>query len=163
MAQPTVYSFSNINMVINPPGLPSYSVNGKGVGEIAIAWANDNTTHDLAADGTVMISKVLADNGTIAITIQQTSLMHQYLMDVFNRLMANSAPAWAGMTISVSALSGGYENLVMTGVSFTKRADQPFQQQGQRVTWNFMAASISSKGSLTPAVPAQLNVSATIL
>lgn len=162
MPQPTVYSFSNVHMVINPPGFQAYTVNGQGVGEISITYANDNTTHDLAADGIVMVSKVLANNGAISITVQQTSPLHQYLKGVFNGLMGANTPAWAGMNISITSPNGGFDNITASGVSFTKRADQPFQQQGQRVTWNFMAADIQTIGSVLAAVSAALSVSAII-
>src|SRR5688572_12709967 len=114
MPQHTVYSFSNVNMVINPPGFPSYTVNGQGVGEISIGYINDNTVHDLAADGTVMVSKVAADNGNVSITVQQTSPLHQYLKGIFNALMLAPAASWAGMKISASSINGGFDNIVMT-------------------------------------------------
>ncbi len=163
MPQPTVYSFSNIHMVINPPGFQSYVVNGQGVGEIAISWANDNTVHDLAADGKVMVSKVQADNGTVALTIQQTSPLHQYLKGVFNQLMAQNPVFWAGITILISSPNGGFDALTLTGVSFQKRSDQPYQQQGQRVTWNFMAADIQTVGSIQAGLQTVASVSAQIL
>lgn len=160
----TVYSFSDVNMVIIPPGVSSYVVNGKGIGEVAVNWANDNTVHDLAADGSVMVSKIKADNGTIAITMQQTSILHQYLKDTFNKLMNSDVPAlWAATTITISSLTGTFHNIIATGVSFTKRGDQPFQQQGQRITWNFMVANLQTYGTLGNAITSNASVLAQIV
>lgn len=163
MPQTTVYSFSNVHLVINPPGFQSYTVNGQGVGEIAITWAQDNTVHDLAADGSVMVSKIQADNASISITVQQTSPLHQYLKGVFNALMAAGSEFWASTNIALSSPNGGFDAITLTGVSIQKRSDQPFQQQGQRVTWNFMAANAQTTGSVSAAVNAIANVGARIL
>lgn len=143
----TTYSFSDVHMVLNFPGYPGYTVNGQGVGEISIAYINDNTVHELSADGSVMVSKIKADNANVTITMQQTSPMHQWMNGMFNYIQSQPTSYWAAGTISVTALDGGVDNIDLSGVSFTKRADQPFQQQGQMVTWNLMAANGVAAGS----------------
>lgn len=148
----TTYSFSDINLVINPFGRPAFTINGQGVGEVNIAYANDNTSHELAADGSVMVSRITANNGTISISAQQTSRLHGWLMGLFNALNDPQTPAalWASIRIDITTLTGLQDNKNFTGVSFTKRADQPYQQQGQMVTWNFMFADGQGMGTQLP-------------
>lgn len=161
MGAPTTYSFSDIKMVISHPAYPAYTVNGNGVGEINIEYANDNTTQDLAADGTVMISKIEANNGTVTISMQQTSPMHQWMKGFFNALRSQPTNMWAKANINVSSPAGGFDNIALSGVSFQKRAAQPYQAQGQMVTWSFMFANGQTIGSTLAAI--NLNTSATIL
>lgn len=154
----TTYSFSDINMVLNFPGWPAYTINGQGVGEISISYINDNTAHDLAADGSVMVSKIKADNANVTLTVQQTSGLHGWLLGLFNYLMTASTSLWAAGNITISTPTGVVTNINLSGVSFTKRSDQTFQQQGQMFTWNLMAAGVQGFGSPT----AILNTSARI-
>lgn len=148
----STYSFSDTKMVINFPGFPAFSINGQGVGEITIAYINENSTHDLAADGSVMVSKIKADNADITLTVQQTSTLHQWLKGIFNALMAAPPALWAAGRIDITTAIGGFDQINCTGVSFGKRADQPFQQQGQSVSWAMKAANVNSPGSLLAGV-----------
>lgn len=138
----TTYSFNDIYCVLSHPSFPAYTVNGQGVGEISFTYADDNTIHERAADGSVMISKVKADNGTITISVQQTSDLHKWLKRFFNFLHLQSSASWAEMMINLSSPAGLFDTIVAVGVSPTKRADQPYQAQGQMVTWSFHAANI---------------------
>lgn len=138
----STYSFNDVHVVISPPGFPAYTLNGQGVGDINISFADDNTLHDRSADGRVMVSKIKANNGSISISVQQTSALHKYLKQLFNFLRLRDTSAWAGTMITLSSPAGLFDTITATGVSFSKRADQPYQAQGQNVTWNFMAADI---------------------
>lgn len=148
----TTYSFNDIKMVISHPAYPAYTVNGQGIGEVGISWQNDNTAHDVAADGKVMVSKIVANNGSIAITMQQTSQMHQWMKGLFNTLKNAPSQLWAAGRIDISSPDGIGDNIQLTGVSFTKRSDQPFQAQGQMVTWNLMFAKGETNGSVLAAI-----------
>lgn len=155
----STYSFSDIKMVIKPSGYEAYTVNGSGIGKIGISYANANTVHDLAADGSVMVSKIKANNGTISLTVQQTSLLHAYLIGLFNYLNQGATNLWAATRIDISSLLNIADTHALQGVSFEKRGDIPYEQQGQNITWNFMFAEGSMFG---PAVP-NLSVSGQVV
>ena len=142
MANFDTYSFSDTHFVFIPTGYASYTMDGQGVGEITITYSDDLTAHDRGADGRIAISKIKSSNGTISITVFQTSPIHKYFKTLLNRLRIADAAFWAANTITISSTRGSSDNIVATGVSFTKFADQPYQEQSQRVTWNFMAADI---------------------
>lgn len=157
----TTYSFSDIRAVIQFPGLPAYTINGQGANEMSVSYANDNSSHDVAADGSVMVSKIKADNGQIALTLQQTSPLHHWLKNAFNFLRAADASVWAAGSIDIQSQLNTYDTGYFAGVSFLKRADQPFQAQGQNVTWTFMFAEGAPLGSSVPAI--STNVAANII
>lgn len=162
----TSYSFTDHIITISSPAYAAFVLNGQGIGELNITYANDNSIQDNAADGSVMTSKIKADNGTISITMQQTSELHKWLIGLFNALYALPSNFWISTNISIRALNSG-ESIICTGVCFSKRADKPIQAQGQMITWNFMAAQISQNGSilqgLVPGNSPILNTSAAIL
>lgn len=162
----TSYSFTDHIITISSPAYAAFILSGQGLGECNVTYANDNTIHDNAADGSVMASKIKADNGSVSITMQQTSDLHKWLLGLFNALYALPSNFWISTQISIRAINSG-EVVLCTGVSFAKRADKPIQAQGQMITWNFLAAKISQNGSLVqglnPGSQPSLNTSAAIL
>jgi hypothetical protein len=116
-----------------------------GVGEITISMATERTTHDVAADGTVMPSYAAGDNGTVVINVQETSILHKALLSLYNLcvLAANQDDVlgWAATSISFTFLIDGSIHL-LSGVSFSKIPDKPYQAHGQRISWSLMAANI---------------------
>lgn len=137
----STYSFDNVTANLNFAGVIPIEVTGKGAGSIDINMATEKTAHDVAADGAVMISKIPGNNGTISISIQQSSPTHKLLLLWYNYLLAASATQWASNSITIRDNVTGV-SIIATGVSPQKRADKSYQAQGQRVNWNFMAADI---------------------
>ncbi|MFC3768362.1 phage protein [Paenibacillus sp. GCM10012303] len=137
----TTYSFGDVITTISHPAVGQYVASGEGLGNITTAMAGDKTTHDTSADGSVMVSKIKGRNGTISVSVQQTSGLNKYLLKLYNYLDTAPASQWAGITILQRAPNMG-ESITSTGVSFQKLPDKPYQAQGQQVTWMFMAADI---------------------
>lgn len=138
----TVYSFADVSLVISHPKVGKFTITGEGVGSVSVSRANDMTQHDVAADGSVMVSKVVTDNGTMAIAIQQTSAAHKWLRKWYDYLKIAPSSEFAKSTVILKNPAAG-ETISMSGVTPQKRADSAFQQTGQQVTWNLMAAKIS--------------------
>jgi len=137
----TTYSFADVSMVISDPQVGKLTITGEGVGSISIARANDMTQHDVAADGSTMISKVVTENGTIAIALQQTSPAHRWLKKWLAYKVSAPTEQWATTTAVLNFPAFG-ETINISGISPQKRADAAFQAAGQQVTWNLMAARI---------------------
>ena len=72
----STYSFLDLSGSISHPTIGSYLFTGEGVGDINISMSTDRSAHDVASDGSVMVSKIAGNNGTITITAQQTSPLH---------------------------------------------------------------------------------------
>jgi hypothetical protein len=135
------YSFQDIDISINHPSVGSFSANGEGTGSIAVNMANDKTVHDLAADGTVMITKVKTRSGTMAVVVQQSSGVNNFLTKLSNFLDSAPASDWALTNITIRS-KATKEIITGTGVSPQKIADKNFQATGQNYTWNLMCADI---------------------
>lgn len=137
----TVYSFSDVTLLIKSPRKGNLTITGQGVGSIAISRSNDMTQHDIAADGSIMISKIVTKNGTVAISLQQTSEAHKWLKDWLADLVNASSSEWANTSAQLDHPEFK-EQIIINGISPQKRADASFQNAGQQVTWNLMAAEI---------------------
>lgn len=136
------YSFQDIDISLNHPAIGSYSAAGEGVGDVTISYANDNTVHDVAADGAVMVTKILAHNGTLTINAQQTSAINDWLLRWYKYVRSAETAQWARATITVRDRTNG-SVIVCNGVSPQKSADKSYQAQGQRWSWGLMAADIT--------------------
>ncbi len=139
----TTYSFTDLSGSINHETVGNYIFTGEGVGEINVSKTQERSAHDTAADGSIMISKMAGNNGTITINCQQTSPLHFWLLAWFNTLWQLPTNQWATTQVLLrNATTGGSH--IASGVSPQKEADVPYQIQGQRVTWALMAADIQN-------------------
>jgi len=136
------YSFEDVTCSFSHPSVGAASSTGAGLGTISTAMANDKTIHDVAADGTVMVSKIAGKNGAIAITMQQTSDLNKYFLKWYNYVDNANASEFALMNATIKSNNLG-DSTVCTGISPQKLADRPYQAQGQHVTWNLMASAIT--------------------
>lgn len=140
----SVYSFSDITMTISHPAVGQYVASGVGLGSITTSMTTDRSTHDISADGSVMVSKIKGRNGSHAISVQQTSDLNKWLLKLYNYLEFAPTFQWARATIVIRSPSMG-DLILSTGVSFQKLPDKPYQAQGQQVTWSLMAADIQQE------------------
>lgn len=143
--QSSTYSFLDLAGVIAHPTYPGgpfqFTGAGLGAGTITITMDTERTAHDVAADGTVMVSKMAGNNGKIQIECQQTSIVHKYLLAMYNWLVGESAGAWAQSAAVLRNVSDGTSH-ICSGVSFGKKPDKTYAAQGGRVTWTLWAADI---------------------
>jgi hypothetical protein len=141
MPDVSTYSFTDINATISHPSYGSYTIQGEGIGDLTVSKTTERSAHDVAADGSIMVSKIAGNNGAVAINAQQTSSLHQFLQGMFNYLWGADTSEWAQISCTIEAPKMG-KTYYCTGGSFGKEPDEPFQSQGQRVAWNIMFADI---------------------
>lgn len=137
----STYSFLDLTGSINHPLTGAYVFTGKGTGSVTVSKATERTAHNVAADGSVMVSKIAGNNGSITIECQQTSPLHKWLQKWSQILWMAPVSEWATTTILLRNASTGGSHLC-TGVSPQKEADTPYQAQGSTVTWTLMCADI---------------------
>lgn len=137
----TTYSFADVALIISHPAVGQYVAQGVGLGTVTTTMSTDRTSHDVAADGSVMVSKVEGNNGTQSIQVQQTSDFNSWLLNLYNYLLTAPASEWASISTTIRSPSMG-DLVYATGVSFQQRAELSYQAQGQQRTWNLMAADI---------------------
>lgn len=136
------YSFQEASVVLSHPAFGQYQVVGQGAGSVDIDFANDVSSHDLAADGKVMTSRIKAKNGTVSLNIQQISDVNAWLTSLYNYLLSAPATDWNELVIVVDVPSIG-EKTTCTGCAFQKNSPRSYQAQGQQKTWLFMSENIS--------------------
>ena len=141
----TTYSFLDTTGSINHPLTGDYLFQGQeGIGSLNVSMTTEKTVHDVAADGSVMVSKMAGENGQVSVECQQTSQIHKYLLSTYNAVnFSRDTSQWAAMSMMIRNISDGSSH-ICSGMSFQKIPDKPYQAQGQRVTWTLMAADIHS-------------------
>lgn len=150
MAIGVTYSFKDlVGVLTNTTFGVSVPLTGGNIGNgsVTITMTTERTVHDVAADGTVMPSYIAGRNGTIALEIQQTSILHHELLSLYNileeRANADDVSGWASTVISFRTILDGSTH-ILSGVSFSKIPDKPYQAHGQNVHWSLMAADIQN-------------------
>lgn len=144
----TVYSFKDTAGTYTNPVAGAFLFAGQiGMNQAHVTMATEKTTHTVAADGTVMITYIAGDNGSIAIEVQQTSDAHKFFLEAYNTLKAladqGNITSWGAGAITLRNLLDGSMH-VATGVSFPKIPDKVYAAQGQNITWNLMCADIQN-------------------
>jgi len=147
MAQGATYSFKSLTgVLVNPVfGITIPLTGGNiGAGQFIVRMLTERTSHLVAADGTVMTSYEAGDNADLDVEVQESSLLHQELLVLYNLclLAANNddVSGWAATTIQFVMLTDGSQHNLQ-GVSFKKFPDKPYAAKGQNITWGLMAAN----------------------
>lgn len=137
----TTYSFLDLVGSISHPALAPYIFTGEGAGSVSVAKATERSAHDVAADGSIMVSKIAGNNGTVTIEMQQTSPLHFWMLKWFQTLWNLPTNQWAltSMLLKNSTTGGSH---ICQGVTPQKEGDIPYQAQGGRVTWTLLCADI---------------------
>ena len=139
------YNFSDLTGVISHHSLGIYTFTGKGIGEIDVTMVTDQTVHETSVDGGIFVLQVPGNNGTLSISMQQTSDLHMWLLKWANYLkLANTDRGeWARATAILRNTSTGVGHKI-TGISPGKIPDKAYQAQGQRIIWVLMCANIEN-------------------
>jgi hypothetical protein len=127
---------------LSHPAVGSYSFNGQGVGSVTVTRANDVTQHDVAADGSVMASKIRTKNGTITIVVQQTSAGALFLRKLNQFLETAHSSEWTRAVCSITSKEQTV-NISCSGVSPQKTPDAAFAAPGAQVSFAYMAQTIT--------------------
>lgn len=139
MASNTSYSFEDVSCVFYHPLAGQNQVNGTSVGSVSYAFADDSTTQQVAADGSVMTSKNLSRRGTVTLELQQTSPFNKWLVGHMNTVDASTTSEWVQWQMT---LAEGYDNgLIVTathGAPQKKYPERKNSADGDMVTWTFM-------------------------
>lgn len=137
----STYSFTDTILILSHPSVGQKTFNGQGLGSVTLSYANDISSHDVAADGSVMVSKQITKNGTMSIAIQQTSDAQAWLKKWVDYLAVAPTDEFAETTGVLKNLSTG-ENFTLNGITPQKKPDSSWQQTGQQVTWALLVAEI---------------------
>ncbi len=137
----STYAFEDLSVVLSHPSVGQFVFQGTGLGSITFGMANDSSAHDVASDGSVMTSKIKAGNGTVTISVQQTSQANAFLRKMFNYLYTAPSSEWAQISLMAESKVMGVTHTA-TNMSFQKKPDGAYQQTGQQISWAFLAGDL---------------------
>ena len=148
MPAPRTYGFTGVSFALASPLAADFVTAGQvGLDELHVMMRADHGMLDIASDGTPMPTFIADDSATIQIVVQQTSIIHSFLLQWLNlheSAAKNGDPSlWASSTITIRSLTDGSQH-VATGVMPTKMPDKPYIKQGQKVTWMLLVADMQS-------------------
>lgn len=139
-----VYSFEDTVVTISHPSVGVYSAYGTGIGDLSVNLSENVTTHEVAADQSVIVSKHVKRNGIVNFNISQVSDFNTWLKKFVAYIEEADVSEFALATISISNKTTG-DNYYCTGVSHQKIADNNLQSQAQNRNWAMMCAHITNK------------------
>jgi hypothetical protein len=139
----TTYSFPDLTGSLSHPVIGSFIFGGDplGLGEAHVVKSTERTILDTAADGGIMISKISGNSGVITFHVQQTSILHKWLLNSFNLAWSLPSSQWGLWACLLRNVSDGTSHLGHGG-AFLKEADVPYQAQGQRLIWTMPYADV---------------------
>lgn len=141
----TIYSFKDLSGSFTHPMVGVYPLNGGniGLGQVTVTMSVEKSVIDVAADGSIMISYIAGDNGTVTIEVQQTSAFHDYLLTWYNAIKTaadlGDVHLWASAAMTLRNVVDGTTHIV-TGVCPSKIPDKVYAAQGGKITWTLLAA-----------------------
>jgi Protein of unknown function (DUF3277) len=143
-----VYSFKDVTGAFAHPLAGTFTFYGQiGMGQFVVSMDTEKTSHQIAADGTVMVSAIAGDNGRVTIEVQQTSLLHSFLLTWYNLVVTafnnSDTSNFASAALTIRSVTDNSSH-ILTGVSPSKIPDKTYAAQGQTVTWTLMAAEVKS-------------------
>lgn len=145
-----VYAFSGFVGSITSPVTPNFAITGdnSGVAKFTITMDGDVTSHQRAADGSVVISAMTVKNGNFAIETFQNSATDQFLLDWYNTLNSlkerHDVSNWNTTVMSFIDTSSNRQ-FTFNAVSPKKLPERAYGVQAATVNWELMAAEITQE------------------
>ena len=109
--------------------------NGDAVDTISVSYANENASFTMSADGSASLSTNYMRNGTITVTVQQTSPINQTLIAIYKKMTQNGVanPANIVLKDGNGNINGSYEKCVIT-----KTADYTAGAEADMRSWTII-------------------------
>lgn len=146
-----VYSFEDVSGVISNPAFGSYAIIGGNAGgndKVSISMKTDRSKIAIAADGGSMISAIAGDNAEVSLEIQQVSLLHQFLLDGYNILLAQKKlrilSNWAATQFRLTSVLTQTRHSG-SGGAFIKYPDISYGAEGAMVTWTLLFGRMTNQ------------------
>ena len=143
MAKYTVYSFTDVRVVMYHPKVGQCVLSTKGLGRISIARSGDLSSHTATADGYVIVNRLRSENGTITLEVPQNSSADEYLRK-WARYLKNvgDSKKFAQTTLNIVDQAGKL-TISCEGVTPQKIPDRTYEQTSSNLSWTLLAATVS--------------------
>jgi hypothetical protein len=140
------YAYKSVAGAFTDPDAGTYPFIGQeGIKKITVVNTTDRTVQDTAADGTIMKSYVSGASGAFDIETQQTSSLHQFLVNwaniKFTQAENGGGANFGSAAMKVIDLINGSIH-TGTGMSPLKIPDKNYDAAGGFVTWRLICANM---------------------
>lgn len=143
----TVYSFKDTTGSFSDPIMGDFILTGQnlGAGRFVVKNSVTHSILDTSADGTVVTSAVVGDNGEFDVECQQTSAIHKFFLSCHNAQLTavnnGDVSLFASRSVHLQNIVDGSQH-VLSGVSITKAPDKEYEKQSKMLTWTFLASNV---------------------
>lgn len=142
----TTYSFKDLSGAMTSPLAGAMTFSGQiGEGKVVVENITDHGVLDTSLDGTVVPGFVAGGAGRITIEVQQTSVLHKFLLYWHNLHVQASTGGnvsnWAGSDLLLRNTLDGSSHIA-TGVTPTKVPDKAYDANPGKLTWTLLCANI---------------------
>ena len=142
----SVYSLADVRTSLNHPDCGTCILSNVGGGRVTINYAGDMASNTNTASGFVVVNKLVAKNGSIALEIPVNSLADKWLRTWITYLKSCGTDRFAlsNFTLIDSAAS---RKLYMTGVVPQKEPDESYDQTSGNRQYNLLFAELTVSGA----------------
>ena len=143
MPKTTVYSFSDVKVVLYHQNVGQCVLSSQGMGKIAIAQSGDLSSHTATADGYVVVNRLKSSHGMITIEVPQNSTADEYLRK-WARYLKNVSDSgkFALTTLNIVDQAGSF-TISCEGVTPQKIPDRTYDRESSNLSWTLLAAAIT--------------------
>ena len=141
MPKTTVYSFSDVKVVLYHQNVGQCVLSSQGMGKIAIAQSGDLSSHTATADGYVVVNRLRSSHGMITIEVPQNSSADEFLRKWARYLKHAESYLFALSALNIVDAAGGF-TIYCEGVTPQKIPDRAYDAASGMVSWVLLAATI---------------------
>ena len=141
MPKTTVYSFSDVKVVMYHPNVGQSVLSSQGLGKIAIAASGDLSSHTAMADGYVVVNRLKSSHGMITLEVPQNSSADEFLRKWARYLKHAESYLFALTALNIVDAAGGF-TIYCEGVTPQKIPDRTYDAACGMVSWVLLAANV---------------------
>ena len=141
MSKTTVYSFSDVKVVMYHPNVGQSVLSSQGLGKISIAASGDLSSHTATADGYVVVNRLKSAHGMITLEVPQNSSADEFLRKWARYLRHTESYLFAQSALNIVDTAGSF-TITCEGVTPQKIPDRTYDAACGMVSWVLLAASV---------------------
>ena len=141
MPKTTVYSFSDVRVVLYHPNVGQSVLSSQGLGKIAIAASGDLSSHTATADGYVVVNRLKSSHGMVTLEVPQNSSADEFLRKWARYLKNTESYLFALTALNIVDTAGNF-TIYCEGVTPQKIPDRTYDAACGMVSWVLLAATV---------------------
>ena len=141
MPKTTVYSFSDVRVVLYHPNVGQCVLSSQGLEKTSIAASGDLSSHTATADGYVVVNRLKSSHGMITLEVPQNSSADEFLRKWARYLKHTESYLFAQTALNIVDSAGNF-TVTCEGVTPQKIPDRTYDAACGMVSWVLLAATV---------------------